>query len=274
MKPQKPTQIFIYAALPCEAKPLVAHFGLKKETAVQAFAVYNKAGIYLTVTGLGKSAMAAGIAYTQALFASGEHPVVLNIGIAGHKDHALGTLFLIDKISDKDSGKNHYPPLLFKPPCATAALQTASTPQLGYDQPYLSDMEASAFYETASRFTSGEFVQCLKVISDNQGSPATNLLPKQVSELIAAHIPGIEGVMKDLSALAATISSPEPELFKSLTESYRFSANEQLQLKSQLSRWRVLTNGRPLTFEDKAFTRGKEILRWLEVEINKTDFFL
>ena len=274
MKSQNPAKIFIYTALPCEAKPLVAHFGLKKDTTVQAFAVYINAGICLTVTGLGKSAMAAGVAYTQALFASAEQSVMLNIGIAGHKDHALGTLFLADKIIDRDSGRNHYPPLLFKPPCASTGLQTASTPQLDYDQPHLYDMEASAFYETASRFSSGELIQCLKVISDNQGSPATNLQPKQVFDFIAAHIPGIESVMAELSALAAMISSPEPELYRSLTESYRFSANEQRQLKNQLSRWRVLTDGQPLQFEGAAFTRGKDVLRWLELEINKTDFCL
>jgi len=274
MNPQNPSQIFIYTALPCEAKPLVAHFGLKKDTAVQAFAVYANDGICLTVTGLGKSAMAAGVAYTQALFASAAQPVMLNIGIAGHKEYALGTLFLADKIIDRDSGRNHYPPLLFKSPCATAGLQTASTPQLAYDQPYLYDMEASAFYETASRFCSGELIQCLKVISDNQGSPATNLQPKQVSEFIAAHIPGIESVMRELSALAAVITAPEPELFKPLTKSYRFSANEQRQLKNQLSRWRVLTDGQPLKLEGMAFNRGKDVLRWLELEINKTDFRL
>lgn len=274
MKPQNPAKIFIYTALPCEAKPLVAHFGLKKDTTVQAFAVYSNARVCLTVTGLGKSAMAAGVAYSQALFASAEHSVMLNIGIAGHKEYALGTLFLADKIIDRDSGRNHYPPLLFKPPCATNGLQTASTPQLDYDQPHLYDMEASAFYETASRFSSGELIQCLKVISDNQGAPATNLQPKLVSELIAAHIPGIESVMKDLSALAAVISSPEPELYRSLTESYRFSANEQWQLKNQLSRWCVLTDGQPLKLEGVAFTRGKDVLRWLELEINKTDFRL
>ena len=165
MKSPTTCTLFIYTALPCEAKLLVAHFSLKKATAIQPFAVYINAKICLTVTGPGKSAMAAGIAYTQALFAAPPHPILLNIGIAGHKDHALGRLFLIDKIIDRDSGRNHYPPLLFKPPCATGSVQTASIPQLAYDQPHLYDMEASAFYETASRFSSGELIQCLNAIT-------------------------------------------------------------------------------------------------------------
>lgn len=69
-------RIFIYAALPCEAKPLVQHFKLKKAFTVQPFAVYGNDEICLTVTGAGKSAMAAGVAYTQALFAAVENPVL------------------------------------------------------------------------------------------------------------------------------------------------------------------------------------------------------
>ncbi len=274
MKSPKPCTLFIYTALPCEAKPLVAHFSLKKATAIQPFAVYINAEICLTVTGPGKSAMAAGIAYTQALFAALPHPVLMNIGIAGHKDHALGRLFLIDKIIDRDSGRNHYPPLLFKPPCAKGSVQTASIPQLAYDQPHLYDMEASAFYETASRFTSGELIQCLKVISDNQLSPAINLQPKQVSELIAAHISSLETVMTKTAALAAVLHTAEPQHFKQLINDYRFSVSEQLQLQNQLARWAVLTDGQALKLEGMSFTKGKDVLCWLELEINKTDFCL
>ena len=84
---QHKRKIFIYTALPCEAKPLVEHYNLKKDVTVQPFAVYLNHEICLTVTGLGKSAMAAGVAYTQALFAAVEYPVMLNMGIAGHKNH-------------------------------------------------------------------------------------------------------------------------------------------------------------------------------------------
>jgi len=65
MNNPNPPRIFIYAALPCEAKPLVEHFKLKKDTTIQPFAVYLNQDICLTVTGLGKSAMAAGVAYKK-----------------------------------------------------------------------------------------------------------------------------------------------------------------------------------------------------------------
>ena len=267
-------KIFIYTALPCEAKPLVKHFDLKKNVSIEPFAVYFNDEICLTVTGLGKSAMAAGVAYTQALFASVEHPVIVNIGIAGHKDHALGRLFLIDKIIDADSQKNYYPPLVFTPPCPTHSIQTASKPQLNYDQPHLCDMEASAFYETATRFSSGELILCLKVISDNQFSTAENIQPKQVSALLAAHVLTIEALLTHATGLAEQIITLKPLQFEQLIQRYYFTASERMKLNNQLIRWTVLTRKPIPDFDQTRLLKGKDLLNWLDQLIDKTDFYL
>ncbi|MFI3198490.1 MAG: hypothetical protein QX196_09235 [Methylococcaceae bacterium] len=267
-------KIFIYTALPCEAKPLVEHFNLKKELTVQPFAVYLNHDICLTVTGLGKSAMAAGVAYTQALFASVEHRVMLNIGIAGHKEHALGSLFLIDKIIDFDSQRSYYPSLIFTPPCPTGSIQTVSMPRPYYDDLYLCDMEASAFYETAVRFSSSELILCLKVISDNQLSSAENIQPKQVAALIAAHLASVELLLTRIAAKAASITTPEPPLFETLIQRYHFTVNERMQLKNQLSRWNVVTDHQKLELDETLHQSGKDVLRWLEVKINSAGFYL
>jgi len=274
MMHQSTYKIFIYTALPCEAKPLVERFSLKKNVTVQPFAVYLNHDICLTVTGIGKSAMAAGVAYTQALFASVEHPVIVNIGIAGHKDHPLGCLFLIDKIIDVDSQKSYYPSLIFTLPCATGSIQTSSKPQLNYDPPHLSDMEASAFYETAVRFSSNELILCLKVISDNQLSPVENIQPKQVAAFIAANLAMVESLLAHTAAQARLITTPEPRLFEQLIQRYHFTVNERGQLKNQLSRWNAVTNDQPLEFDETRLHSGKEVLRWLDIRINNTDFYL
>ncbi|MGZ4980037.1 MAG: 5'-methylthioadenosine/S-adenosylhomocysteine nucleosidase family protein [Methylobacter sp.] len=274
MQPNSP-RIFIYAALPCEAKPLVEHFNLKKDTTIQPFAVYLNHDICLTVTGLGKSAMAAGVAYTQALFASVEHPVLVNIGIAGHKDHAVGSLFLINKITDADSQKSYYPPLVFRSPCPTATIQTVSRPQFVYDPQYLCDMEASAFYETAVRFSTGELIHCLKVISDNESSPVENIQPKQVASLMAAHVATIETLLLvELSRLAELITAPEPAQFEQLIQRYHFTASEQGQLKSRLSRWSVLTQQQIPEFDETQLRKGKDVLCWLDQQLSKIEFSL
>jgi adenosylhomocysteine nucleosidase len=267
-------KIFIYAALPYEAKPLVEHFGLKRDGSVRPFAVYLSQDICLTVTGLGKSAMAAGVAYTQALFASVEHPVMLNIGIAGHKDHPLGDLFLIDKIIDVDSQKSYYPALNITPTCSTGSIQTLSKPQLYYDPPHLFDMEASAFYETAVRFSSTELVVCLKVISDNQLSPVENIQPKQVTALIAAHLATVESLLARAVAQAQMITTPESRQFEKLIKRFHLTVNERMQLKNLLSRWNVVTNHQPLEIDEISFQSGKDVLRWIDLRINSANFYL
>jgi len=274
MMHQHAHKLFIYVALPCEAKPLVEYFSLKKDVSVQPFAVYLNHGICLTVTGLGKSAMAAGMAYTQALFATVEHPVMLNLGIAGHKDHPLGGLFLIDKIIDVDSQKSYYPSLIFTPPCPTGSIMTVSKPQLNYDQPHLCDMEASAFYETAVRFSTSELILCLKVISDNQLSPVENIQPKQVTALIAAHLATVESLLTRAASIAELITTTAPKLFEQLMQRYHFTANGRMQLLNLLSRWNVVTGNQHLEIEEAHLHSGKDVLRWLELRINSAGFYL
>lgn len=266
--------IFIHTALPCEARPLIEHLRLKKDLSSHPFELYGNDRICLTVTGLGKSAMAAGIAYTQARAGLPDNPILLNVGIAGHADHGLGSAFLVGRIIDADTSKKYYPPLAFLPPCAIETIRTASRPQLDYTQPHLYDMEASAFYETAVRFTTGELIQCLKVVSDNRQTPADQIRPKQAAEWIAAQLPVLEALLAELERLRETISSAEPGQFRSLLDRVHFTANERQQLRQQLSRWDCLTGGKPLNIEEIAFGNGKEVLVWLARQIDALEFVL
>lgn len=267
-------RLFIYVALPCEAKPLVEHFRLRKETEVKPFDIYLREPFCLTVTGLGKCAMAAGVAYSQALYAAAENPVLMNIGVAGHRDHAVGSLFLIDKIIDVDSGRSFYPPLVFSPSCNTAPVRTASRPQLNYDHADLCDMEASAFFETATRFTSAELVQSLKVVSDNRRAPADCIKPQDVSVLIVAHVPTMEVLSAELLRLAGSITFPESRSMIELTSRYRFTANERHQLKKQLQRWDCLTGGRTLDIDWSGLQKGRDVLQRLQQRIDNLECHL
>lgn len=274
MKAHPSPKTFIYTALPCEAKPLIDFFRLKKDTAIKAFAVYGNNGMCLTVTGIGKPAMAAGIAYTQALFSSVPNPVLLNIGIAGHKELPIGGALLIDKITDSDSDRRYYPPLVFTPPCPTHSLQTASKPQLSYPPLHLCDMEGSAFYETATRFSSGELIQCLKIVSDNESSPAQDIQPKLVTEIISAQLSTIATILTELTKLAELINPPELTDFDQLLSQYHLTANEQIQLKKLLSRWYLVTGQNRIEFEDGPAKNGKEFLKLLNQSLIEAEFHL
>ena len=267
-------KIFIYTALACEAKPIIDYFQLKKDITIQCVTVYGNNNICLTVTGVGKTAMAAGIAYTLALFSSAPNPILLNIGIAGHKEHPIGSVFLIDKITDADSGRRYYPPLVFTPPCPTHSLQTAAKPQLTYHPLHLCDMEASAFYETAARFSSGELIQCLKIVSDNELFPAQDIQSKQVSALISEQLPTITAILKELTKLAVLLQPRELIEFNQLLNQYHFTVNEQIQLKKLLSRWRLVKGENRIEFADDLTKSGKEFLQLLNQQMNEAKFYL
>jgi adenosylhomocysteine nucleosidase len=274
MKAQPSSKTFIYTALPCEAKPIIDFYRLKKDTSIKSFAVFSDNEICLAITGIGKTAMAAGIAYTQALFSSASNPVMLNIGIAGHKDHPIGSVFLIDKIADGDSDRRYYPQLVFTPPCPTNSLQTASKPHFTYPPSQLCDMEASAFYETATRFTSGELIQCLKIVSDNESCPAHNIQPKQVSELISAQLSTIATILTKLTQLAELINPPEFAQFDQILSKYHFTVNEQIQFKKLLSRWSMVISENRIEIVSNIAKNAKEFLDLLNQQLNEAEFFL
>jgi nucleoside phosphorylase len=269
MNKQNPYKIFIYCALPSEAKAFIDYFGLKQVMTIRPFAHYTGNELCLTVTGVGKTAMAAALAYSQAAFLAVEQPVLINIGIAGHKSHALGSLFLIEKIIDSDSLKSHYPQLILKPPCPTLTVRTSSRPQLTYEHSDLCDMEASAFYETAIRFSSSELIHCFKIISDNQSSPANTVNPKQVIALISPHLPTIVTFVGKITEMSGLVNPEMTQdlLFDDLTEKFHFTASQKMHLKSRLSRWRVLTDNQDLVVDEENARNAKDILIWLDKKL-------
>lgn len=263
---------YFFVALPCEAKPLIAHFKLKKELSISAFSIYRNAQISLTVTGIGKSAMAAGVAYSLALFPGSSLPVLLNIGIAGHSRHPLGSIFSADKIVDQDSGRSYYPQLVARPPCPTQTIITVAKPQLDYPSASLYEMEASAFYEAAIRFSSSELIQCIKIISDNKSNPTEHIKAAQVSDWIQGALPIIEKYTQQLSQLAQLNKSVEKNHFNEITAQWRFSSNEQLQLKSLLNKRAILIQHKTLDLTDLPSGSGKLVLNYLRKEIDEQAF--
>lgn len=265
---------FIFTALPCEAKPLAAHFKLKKDSGSHPFALYYNDNIALAVSGCGKIAMAAAVAYTLAKFKHSAYPVLVNVGIAGHKNASLGELFAAHKITDVETGKHFYPQLIAKLPCQTLAINTVSTPEINYSDDCLYEMEASAFYEIAARFTSGELIQAFKVVSDNQESSIHQIDAAAVSAWINDKAETIAEGIKQLELLAQPLENKESAYYQIALEKWHFTVTAQLQLKALLQRWDLLTDNKPLDFNEVELKHSKVVLLWLEQKINGLEFSL
>lgn len=240
------SKTFLFFALACEAKPFITHFGFKKNIELSVFDIYQTHDMVLTVTGVGKSAMAAGVAYSLALFKNAHVAVIVNLGIAGHKTAALGQLFIAEKVTDADNAKQYYPQCLPKTTVASAPLVTVSLPQTDYAPHTLYDMEASAFYETATRFTSSELILMLKVISDNEQSAIHHINAKQVSGWFVRHLAGIEIVLAQLNARTTALIPISTGDFDQITKLCHFTATEKIQLRKSLNCWQVLSENAAL----------------------------
>jgi hypothetical protein len=153
-------------------------------------------------------------------------------------------------------------------------LITFAIAQEKYPETALCDMEASAFYETAARFSTGELIHCLKIISDNDSSRTENINPQHVSLMIAEHLGNINQIVGLLTQLAINTNTQEIKEYDELLNRYRFTVSEQIQLKKLLARWHLVTCQQLPVFPTETAKTGKEFIRLLGQSINEADFYL
>jgi len=267
--------VYIFVALVCEAKPLIQKYALKKLPQSHPFELYGNADILVVITGVGKVAMAGAVTYSLALFQQLQNPVLINLGIAGHKSKSLGSIYLADKIVDaENSKKSFYPQFVGDFPIPSTNLRTLSKPDTEYNIEGLYDMEAVAFFEMAIKFSSSELIHCLKVISDNQHQPADTINAKTVSAWINRQLTNIDMVVGHLITLRHGITETAPLLYQTLLEQYHFTITSQIKLKALLQRWDAYTDHTPLVIKYSDFSSGKQLLNWLEQQIEERPFYL
>lgn len=265
--------IFIFTALECEAKSLVHFFKLKKQPS-HPFSIFIFDNIVLTVTGVGKNAMAGGVAYTLALFSNSQSPVLINIGIAGHKSQAIGSLVLANKVLDVDSGKTFYPQLLGNDWPVTDRVNTFSTASTLYVDDCLYDMEASSFYEIAVKFSSCELIHCIKIVSDNQNSSIEQIHARKVTQWIEVHMTDIESLLNRFSDLHKLIAPITVENYNEILNNWHFSATGKIKLKSLLIRWKALSADDWVIGDVKKYCTGKELIKKIEFELEQKEVHL
>ncbi|MGH8549996.1 MAG: hypothetical protein ACRERU_15610 [Methylococcales bacterium] len=264
------TIVHFMVALPCEAQPLIERYRLSRLMDEAVFAIYRNDSITLTVSGVGKTAMAAGAAYTHAIFGKPRTACWLNVGVAGHPDFPLGQACLAHKITDRDCGRSWYPPLLMTPPCCTESLVTGSRPETAYVEKALYDMEASGFYETATRFSNSERVQCLKVVSDNRFSPVDSFQAERVADLLEQQIDKVDILLEQQQKLVVAPVEQQAALAERFIRSWRFSVQQTRQLESLLQRWMLLDpHNCPEPEQLTGCKNGRQVLDYLREKVEQ-----
>ena len=256
----------IITALPCEAKPLIKHYRLNGRQAENGFRIYEDEQLRLIIAGIGKTAAAAACAYLQGLDSHHKH-AWLNLGIAGHRELAIGEAVMAHKITDTSTGMSWYPAMPFKTPCQTAALLSLDRPNTDYNCDNVYDMEAAGFYSTAIRFNSSELVQVLKIISDNHTNPAGQVSAAQVEQIITAQLTCIDKLIQQLVELTSQQqSAPDISQFQ---QRWHFSVSQQHQLQRLLQRWLAHGENKIDPIELGECKNSKTVIQTLKQRIDK-----
>jgi hypothetical protein len=147
-------------------------------------------------------------------------------------------------------------------------LVTVDEPENCYPECCAYDMEASSFYQIASRCSTGELIQSLKIISDGPRSNL-NITVDQISQLIADQMSSIESVLGQLSDLAQVLDTARlpQDLFSNYLEQWHFTVTQHNQLAALLGRLNARSVSLPALPETGECHDAKAVLTWLEEKL-------
>ena len=124
--------IGIVVALPAEAQPIVDRFQLQRLPTPLRFRHFAGDDLALVVCGIGKGAVMK--AMRDLLSHVGEDPEIgwLNVGIAGHRSHRRGRIFLAGQVHDRSIGRVWQQSRRRCPELPVANILTVDEPELEY----------------------------------------------------------------------------------------------------------------------------------------------
>ena len=255
----------LVVALQAEARPIIEALDLVQDRPAGMFPVYCNGGLSLVVSGIGRACCAAAVIHLFHRTAQRADQAWLNIGIAGHQQVPIGSVLLASRITERASGRCWYPPYVLDVGLLRSPLVTVDEPERCYPQCCAYDMEASSFYQIASRCSTGELVQSLKIISDNPGSNL-DLTADQISQLLADQMSAIEsavGQLSDLSRVLDTVRTP-PDLSSLYLEQWHFTVAQRHQLAALLTRLKARSVQLPVVPGTSEYQDASSVLTWLE----------
>ncbi len=252
----------IVIALPCEAKFIIQTLNLKKDVAEHTFEIYHNQDktLCLIVSGIGKINAAIATTYI-AQYANVKQQGFINIGIAAGP-YEIGIMFLAHKLYDPIINKTFYPKINFLKNYPSRSLETIEIPNSDYLMEKMIDMEAYGFYQAAIKFTTQEFIQVIKIISDNSTETRQKISTEFVNQLMKKNINDILNVINSSHELLdkETIRLAQSKYFVELVQSFHFSQQQKLQLARLLQRAEIFLNETQINTIIKNANSSKSLL--------------
>lgn len=226
-------------ALSCEARALIDHYSLKK-VSDKPFPLFHSelanqdTQVNLVVCGVGLMNAATAVGWlgarTQAM-----QCCWLNVGSAGHAVLDIGQAHLVHCSSQEGALRSHYPPLVATWPQGTVSLLSCVAPCSDYPDQQAVDMEASAFFQAAAKFSDTEVIQSIKVISDNREQGIEHLNADVIAELMQGSTALITQYAEALLALNTSVAWDSQAAMKAL-QHLRSSVSQRQQYSDLVSK--------------------------------------
>lgn len=232
--------VFIFTALYQEAGPIIKRLRLKKRVDRVRFQQFvsedysklpeaskrDERGvsikdirpeILLVVTGVGIVNAAAAVSAVLTEYDAGPSDEIISFGTAAslHRriaDEEESSVYIINKILDKNTGRSFYPDMLVKSEIKEAALITGSKvlseedvssmdkEEADYD---LYDMEASSVYQAANFYVGPHQMSFLRVATDSgTGDKGPKALSERVTRAVERHVDEITEHVEKFGAIS------------------------------------------------------------------------
>lgn len=239
--------IYIITALAGEAIPFINAFKLKKDISYTKFDMFKNEQIRLILSGTGKVKSAVATTYLLAKESPRAEDRIVNIGIAGSSkdEHKIGSVFLINKITDSSSGKSFYPETNFRHELKEERIVTFDRParknDLADSQEGLADMEASGFYEAAGNYFHSHRIHILKVISDHMrgekltGAFVQGLMERSIQSLKVLLARASKASVPD----ADVLNQGDYKVFDNVSNELNLSATQRFQVLDLIKGYKV-----------------------------------
>lgn len=147
-----------------EARPFIELLGLKKRADEHMYQHFVSDGYEVVIVGEGHVSSLRNCSRHFALHEPSADSIVINVGICGSSFGNIGDIYLINKITDENTGRTYYPDLIYKHDFPQHSITTVIYPKSSGEG--LFDMEASALYEAFVPYFTLERMFFIKIVSD------------------------------------------------------------------------------------------------------------
>ena len=264
-------KFFWVVALPAEAHVLIKKFHLKKYSNFSKLPIYinRENGHALVISGVGSIKSAVATMYLNNTLKPGQFVAWINIGIAGHFQGPVGTLFQAIKVVNNDNGKSFFPGLRFSKLAKAAELYTVSSAENEFTLPVLYDMEAAGFCEIAPSLSCNELTFVLKIVSDTSEQSQSLITKKMIADLFeknSAIIDNlVQAVVKIVDRERARLGDPME--MDEIMCSLHFTETNRLRFRKIYKKWWCLFPNKSLVDRAQKASSAHDLMQSMELDI-------